>query len=207
MSRKTHSDVCEHKNQIIDDHEGTYVCLDCAKVLDTVFVSNFEDKEKVSEEYMLKDLNTNDVSNEISHRLNIPNFNVNNEKKNIKSISNVYLNANRNNFTVTLREMSAVSGFSCKQIGKEIKNTVTVLDLPTLLEKYCKLLEIDYKTYAVIKDNIYKHEQTGHNPLTVVASHIYIYMKSVKKKLSMKKICDIVGISSISIQRYLKKLQ
>lgn len=207
MSRETYSDVCEHKNQVIDDHEGTYVCLDCAKVIDNVFVPIFEDKEKISEECMLNDLNTNDVSNEIAHRLNIPNFIKTNEKKNVKSISNVYIHANKNNFTVTLKEMSAVSGFSCKQIGKEIKNTVTVLDIPTLLEKYCKLLEIDYKTYTVIKDNIYKHEQTGHNPLTVVASHIYFHMKSVKKKLSMKNICDVVGISSISIQRYIKKLQ
>lgn len=207
MSRNIYSDVCEHKNQIIDDHEGSYICLDCAKVLDNVYISSFEYNNFDLESNGV-DTQENVISSEISHRLNIPNLNIKDEKNNIKSVSKLYLNANKNNFTVTLKEMSAVSGFSSKQIGKEIKNTVNILDISTLLEKYCKLLSLDYKSYSVIKENITKYEQTGHNPLTIVGSHIYIHIKNVKKeKISMKKVCDTIGISSISIQRYLKTIK
>lgn len=207
MSGKKHSEICEHKNQLMDYHEGSYVCVDCAKVMDTVFVPSFEQNLfETNYETDFKDPNC--ATSEISHRLNIPSFNVIKEKKEIKNISKLYLLANENKFTVTLKEMSAVSGYSCKQIGKELTKTVSILDLPTLLEKYCKLLEIDYKMYAVIKEKMLKNEQTGHNPLTIIASHIYTHLKTVKdKKLSMKKICDVIGISSISIQRYLKTLK
>ena len=42
MSGKTYSDLCEHKNQIIDEHEGIYICEDCAKVIDNVFIQTYE---------------------------------------------------------------------------------------------------------------------------------------------------------------------
>lgn len=206
MPRSTHSDVCEHKNQIIDDHEGTHICLDCAKVLDNVYVSSFRCEFNDFETNVLE-THGNQINSEISHRLNIPNLYLTNNKSDIKNISNLYLNANKKDYTVTLKEMSSVSGYSSKQIGKEIKNTVNILNLSQLTEKYCKLLSLDYKIYSVIKENINKQEHTGHNPLTLVASHIYLHMKNVKKKISMKKICDTIGISSISIQRYLKTLK
>ena len=167
MSRNIYSDVCDHKNQVIDDHEGTYICLDCAKVLDNVYISSFEYNNFDLESNGV-DTQENVISSEISHRLNIPNLNIKDEKNNIKSVSKLYLNANKNNFTVTLKEMSAVSGFSSKQIGKEIKNTVNILDISTLLEKYCKLLSLDYKSYSVIKENITKYEKTENNPLKKV---------------------------------------
>ena len=209
MSRKTHSDLCEHKNQVIDEHEGIYICEDCAKVLDNIYIEPFDSNFKTEITFDNQNvLNSNKISSEFIHRLNIPDLNVEDKKNELKCASNIYLEANKSNCTVTLKEISAISGYSCKQISKETKNTVTLLNQPTLIEKFCKLLNLDYKTYTVIKENISKKEQSGHNPLTIVASHIYLHLKKEKKKkISMKKICDVVGISSISIQRYLKSIQ
>lgn len=196
------SEQCEHKNQLLDEIEGCYVCTDCAKVLDPFFCEL--KVKKPQEDVSLEEKNTAVIS-EISHRLNIPTLNLKDEKNDLKSASKLYLEANKKNFSVTLKEMSAVSGFSQKQLGKGIKNTITVLDTSNLLEKYCKLLELNFQTYAVIKETIAKSEQTGHNPITIVASHIYEHLKKTKtKKISMKQICEVTGISSISIQRYLK---
>jgi len=205
MSDKTHSDVCGHINQVLDEHEGIYICTDCAKVIENFFqdVSNIYGHENNN----FFEKNNEKISSEITSRLNIPNLNIGDEKNELKSVSNVYIYANKTDCTVTLKEISAVSGFTCKQIGKETKNTIQLINLSSLLDKYCKILTLDYKTYTLIKETIEKLEPTGHNPLTIVAANIYIHLKKTKTKLSMKKICDTIGISPISIQRYLKRTQ
>lgn len=200
MFRKPYSELCEHKNQIIDEHEGIYVCEDCAKVIDNFYIESYEDK------YEKKEFNLNPVISEFTNRLNIPTLDLVDKKNELKSVSSIYLKANKCNYSVTLKEISAISGYSAKQIGKETKNTINLLDISSLLEKYCKLLDLNYKTYSLIKETINKVNISGHNPLTIVASHIYKYLKDQKKKISMKKICEVVGISSISIQRYLKTI-
>ena len=66
------------------------------------------------------------------------------------------------------------------------------------------MLNLNYKDYTVIKENILKVPVSGHNPLTVIGTFIYKYSKENRKKLSMKKISTVLQISPISIQRYLK---
>lgn len=205
MSKRKYSDVCEHKNQVLDEHEGTYVCTNCAKVIDNYYTQTIK---PCNNEIMYIEKNTSNlISSEFASRLNIPVLNVKDKQTELKSVSNIYLEANKADFSVTLKEISAISGYSVKQIGKETKNTVNLLNISSLLEKYCKLLDLDYKIYSVIKETIDTENISGHNPLTIVASHIYKFLKDNKQKISMKKICEIIGISSISIQRYLKTLQ
>lgn len=205
MSKRKYSDVCEHKNQVLDEHEGTYVCTNCAKVIDNFYIQSFQTYDN---EVIFKEKNTSNlISSEFASRLNIPVLNIDDKKNELKSASNIYLEANKADYSVTLKEISAISGYSVKQIGKETKNTVNLLNIDSLLEKYCKLLDLNYKTYSVIKETINTANISGHNPLTIVASHIYKFLKDNKKKISMKKICEVIGISSISIQRYLKTLQ
>ena len=168
------SDLCDHKNQILDEHEGSYICLDCAKVLDNFFCqSNLKTDNEFKDFYQ----NEKGMTSELTHRLNIPDLNLKNEKTDLKCASNIYLEANKKNYSVTLKEISSVSGCSLKKISKDTKNTVNILDISTLLEKYCKLLNLDFKTYAVIKESLNHTKPTGHNPITIVTSHIYSYIK------------------------------
>ena len=199
-------DTCKHLNQIIDEHEGTYICTDCAFVISNFFCEeNFpiQDKNLIFEQT---------ETSEILSRLNLPdsfknfisetNIDDSHKSNTVLNATNIYLTTNINNSVVTLKEMSAITGINSKQIAK---NKTNILDKYLLLEKYCTLLDLNYKTYTVIKERLKNLKLSGHNPLTVVASAIYIYSKENKLKLSMKKISDCFGISSISIQRYLKK--
>jgi len=207
MSDRPYSEICGHENQILDEHEGTYICLNCAKVIENFYIhpSNTETNDRDNEGFLGN--KSVKLSSEITNRLNIPNLGLEDKKNELKSVSNVYIEANKSECTVTLKEMAAVSGFTCKQIGRETKNTVQLMNLSALLDKYCKILNLDYRTYTLIKENIEKVESSGHNPLTIVASHIYRHLKLTKTKISMKQLCETIGISSISIQRYLKRVQ
>lgn len=197
---------CKHINQIVDVHEGSYICTDCARVISDYFYE---------ESYQRQDKNlipSQNETSEILSRLNLPDSfkdyieenqkPICNKTNSIVNATNIYLTTNTNNSVVTLKEISAITGINGKKIAK---NKINIIDKHLLLEKYCTLLNLNYKTYTVIKEKLKTYQLSGHNPLTVVASAIYRHSKENKLKLSMKKISDTFGISSISIQRYLKK--
>lgn len=73
-----------------------------------------------------------------------------------------------------------------------------------LLEKYCKLLDLSFQDYTLIKEQIQNKPLSGHPPLTVIGYYIFVHCKTNKIKQSMKNICSTLGISTISLQRYRK---
>ena len=108
-------------------------------------------------------------------------------------------------YPISIKDIVSVSGISENYIYDMQNNEDSIiLNHMLLLEKYCTLLGFDFKTYSVIKE-LLPNLNTGHNPLTVIASTIYKYCKENKLKYSMKYIASIVGISSVSIQRFLKR--
>lgn len=195
-------ETCSHLNEVIDEHEGTTICIDCGLVIsDKIFI--YDDK------YVQK--KDNEICKEILARLNLSE-NIADEiklekKHNLSTIaSQLYLTINKNS-TISMKEIASATGVCEKQLNKKTKGNVTILDKEKLLEKHCLYLNISYKTYTVIKEMLYKIKISGHNPLTIIASCIYIYCKKNAHKLSMKKIAHTVGISCISIQRFLKTYQ
>jgi len=193
---------CPHLNQVIDEHEGTYICLDCSFVISEFFCQDKNLKLFKSDKW-----NDNETLEYLS-RLNLPDglknhiSNIDSTSKNVSRATAVYLKSNKLDSVVTLKEISSISGISPKQIAK---NKTNILNKNHLLDKYCRLLDINFLNYTVIKEKLNLCEISGHNPLTVVASHIYKHSKENNLKLSMKKISNVFGISPISIQRYLKK--
>lgn len=200
--------VCKHLNQVIDEHEGIYICIDCAHVISPHFTEekyiniyesqnfNYDVKTETSE--ILSKLNLPDRLKTYCHEPTTKTKTISNTAD---KVTNIYLKINENDSLVTLKEISAVTGIHPKNIAK---NKTNILNKKVLLEKYCTLLGLDYKTYTLIKERLKCCKVSGHNPLTVVASIIYIHSKQYKLKLSMKKIAEQFGISPISIQRYLK---
>ena len=193
------SNTCKHLNVVIDEHEGTYICTDCAYVISNYFIHD----RIINTEFQTQEENKDTL--EILARLNLPDsfkdFISNQNESLVNNASNIYIKTNEINSVVTLKEMSSITGIKPQKLAKNMTN---VINKELLLEKYCTILDIDFKSSTVIKENYLSKEITGHNPLTVVASAIYIYSKKENKKLSMKKISDVFGISPISIQRYLK---
>jgi len=198
--------LCTHINQITDEREGTIVCTDCGLVLtDKIFAESKTIDTTYSElHFKIKDILDKlylpecFISDIIKKYLNSP------QKKFLLEYY-VYLSLNEAGFPISIKDISNVSGIPDSKIySLQDGNQTICLEPEKILEKYCKNLEIDYKTYSLIKNELPKDIKTGHNPLTVIGSTIYKYSKKNKLKLSMKKIAEVVNISTVSIQRYIK---
>lgn len=212
MSSDTHN--CQHMNEIVDEREGTIICSDCGLVISNFYLSqpqpqhiNIPGFSSVQEEI-----------SELLERLNLPQCfseDIYNNLQNSKKVNSrkkglipyfVYKTLSEIGFPVSIKDISAVSGISENNIYSMQESEKTLILNPySLLEKYCKKLGInDFKTYSLIKENLPTID-TGHNPLTIIASTIYKYCKENGLKYSMKQIASSIGISSVSIQRYIKK--
>jgi transcription initiation factor TFIIIB Brf1 subunit/transcription initiation factor TFIIB len=189
---------CEHKTTVLDYREGTTICLDCSYVIDDhLYLEN----DVSSNEFQNQD-ERNDDYKEILNRLNCSY-----EILQDKLISNVFdlYSKIKETTNVTLKEYCAVTGLDTKTMVKNSKETVNIQNINVMLEKYCKLFDLDYKNYTLIKEKISTKPHSGHPPLTVIGYHIYMFIKTeLNKKITIKDICRTLGISSISIQRYRK---
>ena len=198
---------CEHINEVIDQREGTIICSDCGLVVSSLFINSFnENVETETNEYVL----------EILSRLQIPEFfktDILNNLKNIevkhKTKENaiafvIYKTLNDLDCGVSIKEISAVTGYTDSQIYNfQTSNDSVILDPLIQLEKYCIMLGLPKKSYSVIKGTI-NSNKTGHNPTTILATAIYKYCKTHACGVSMKKIAETLNISCVSIQRYIK---
>jgi len=186
---------CKHDNKITDFHEGTIVCLDCSFVIeDQVFICN----DKPEQNNIASDNDFKEILTRLHCSYEIL------KSENITKVSDLYNKVNKTN-SVTLKQFCAVTGLDTKAVVKNNKQTVCVQNLNDMLEKFCKLFDLSYKNYTVIKEIINSKPYSGHPPLTVIGYHIYNFIKTVqKKKITIKEICNTLGISSISIQRYRK---
>jgi transcription initiation factor TFIIIB Brf1 subunit/transcription initiation factor TFIIB len=203
--------LCQHLNEIIDQRQGDVICTDCGLVLSEVyykennFVYNKSKHEKQNE------------VDEILERLHLPEcftsdilVDYDKTKTNKKNclIFSIYHTLNKLGFPISLKEISSVTGVSDSKIyDVQNVNESVYLSPEQLLEKFCKILNLNYNAYTVIKESLPKTLKTGHNPLTIAATYIHIYCKKNKLKYSMKKIATVCNISCISIQRYLKHLK
>jgi|YelNatPaOPRAMG01_1025707.scaffolds.fasta_scaffold20455_4 transcription initiation factor TFIIIB Brf1 subunit/transcription initiation factor TFIIB len=204
---------CQHVNQIDDPREGITVCTTCGLVINDQFFQ-YEDvkKETFQETTKLQ----NDIL-EILERLNFSRNHVESIEKNIREITykgkraskkevlaaSVYKSLNKESNVLSIKDVEAVSGVSKKKINN-LDSSIHILKAENVLEKYCNLNNLDYKNYTVIKENMYRYKILGHNPLTLVGSVIYMHCRKNKIKTSMKKISETLGISTISIQRFIK---
>lgn len=196
-------DSCEHLYPTIDEHEGIIVCCDCGLVLENNYfvqpIPQIEPSDTVVNSY-------NNIQNEaleLLTRLNLPIDIINNVPSEKQNVEHLYDIINKTT-VVTTKEFCAASGIQNKKLTKCNKNKVLYTNLTLLLEKYCKLLDLSFRDYTLIKENVLNKPMSGHPPLTIIGYYIFIYCKSNKIKRSMKSICTTLGISTISIQRYRK---
>jgi transcription initiation factor TFIIIB Brf1 subunit/transcription initiation factor TFIIB len=189
--------ICQHKNQINDYHEGTIVCLDCSYVIHDQFFLDEDCNLRFSHE---KKEVKQDV-NEILQRLNLTYDGLPDPIN--TTVDTLYKDINKNS-VVTIKEFSAVTGLTEKNIVKKNKLQVCKINTDLLLEKYCKLFNINYQNYTVIKEQLNLKEHSGHPPLTIIGYFIYRFLKTNSHKISIKTVCKTLGISPVSIQRYRK---
>lgn len=200
---------CAHLDYVTDEREGTIVCRNCGLVLECqVFHESYVREKSIEETQLVIKIN------DILEQLNLPVCFTTDIMKKYNSIPKrkflleyvVYLTLHECGFPISIKDIACVTGVSDSQIYNLQENDQSIcLEPQDLVEKYCKMLNLDFKTSSLIKEELPTVVETGHNPLTVIASTIYKYSRKNKLKLSMKKIATVVNISTVSIQRYIKK--
>jgi len=196
---------CEHEYPVIDEHEGTSVCCDCGLVLEKEFYmsSNIKiENDETPVEKILEKTPRNDAL-EVLNRLNLPSDILNHLTHEKQKVDNLFDAINKS-AAVTTKEFCAATGINNKKLVKLNQNKILNTNLDMLLEKYCKLLDLSYRDYTLIKALVDKKPSSGHPPLTVIGYYMLLYCRTHKLKKSMKDICSALSISTISIQRYRK---
>ena len=207
---------CSHEHEVINQREGDIICSDCGLVMDTYYIEEFE-KNDINENISSF---VNNFVFEMLERLNVPKSfssyifkNISNSKINKQSESFlsgiIYNTLIERKIPFTMKDISGVTGISSKKIFKEEKKNkdvknIVIIDWSEILERACSKLNLNYKDYTLIKEEI-KNKNNGFNPSTVISAHIYLYCKKHSIKLLMKDISSVTGISCMSIKRYIKK--
>jgi len=196
---------CEHPYPVIDEHEGTTVCCDCGLVIEKEFYAEkttFQDSNVIPLVEVLEKNLRNDAL-EVLSRLNLPNEILQQLPPEKQKIDNLYDAINKT-AAITTKEFCAATGIKNKKLVKFNQNKILNTNVDLLLEKFCKLLELTYRDYTLIKALIDKKPPSGHPPLTIIGYYIFHYCRTNKIKKSMKDICSVLSISTISLQRYRK---
>ena len=207
---KLNETICNHEMTLTDVREGVVICSQCSFVLDSlVFAENFYAPTNTEPLYLETQNSQKDGEVlELLSRLNLPDsyyqliIQDKNFKKNVPQT--MYKVLNNNKCPISINDIKNVSEKSSKKC-LDISNNVIILQTEELLQKFCAILNIDFKNFTLIKEQMKKFKTTGHNPVTIVASAIYIHCKKNKIRISMKKIANEMKISPVSIQRYLKQ--
>jgi len=205
--------LCPSKSEILDSQNGHYVCTACGLVLDSFYLDtnqyNIFENQQIPDKWI-------EETKDILDRINIPvsftdhilkHFELNYRIKNSKYLlDSIYTVLNNLGIPISLNELANVNGclknkINCKNVT-EINNVQ--IDKFVLIEKYCAILQLDFKTTTLIKEKLSKVKKAGHSPTTVVGALIYSTCKELKLKKTIKDIALATSVSPISIQRYLK---
>ena len=112
----------------------------------------------------------------------------------------------------TLPEVSAASGISTRNISNAYKLLFPYdylhLKPSETVERYCSKLEIDRKDSHQLHKLMVKKDIDSiinHHSSTISAACIYVYCKIHGLKVCLTKVCDIVGLSAISVTRVISR--
>lgn len=202
-------DSCSHYSEILDSVSGDYICTDCGLVLGRYFCH--------SKNYQPENCDRDSISDfveEVIERLNLPQYiakkvlnriKLSNLKKSCDICSIIYEMLIDLGMPYTLKEITSVTGVPSKEIKvNEAITAVAIVEEKDILERCCSKLGLTFKDFTLIKNSI-KSTEGGFNPSTVIAAHIFKYCKIKRKEIKLKNITSVVGISAMSVHRYLKK--
>ena len=209
-------DNCQVGDLILDTREGFYVCSVCGLVKDNIYDDGPTTGRTYYGFHHPTDFKLLEEIKDMLDRVHIPTTHaqlcLNYYKKKYKGynkkaiIFSIYFDLNSLSFSISLKDLLNVNGLSGEStFSTQKKNENVLLDVVGMVEKYCIMLNLSYKEISLIKEKIKSLPKSGHTPLTTIAGNIYLYCKENNKKFSVKKIAQVTQVSTISIQRYIKK--
>lgn len=201
---------CSNSYEVIDTRTGDYVCSGCGFVIDRyyeIIPTTQNDQRDYGE--------VEGYLHEILEKLNLPKYIAAYVKLNMKDrankekhiINELYRVLPQLNIPFSRKDLEAVSGIESKIIyaaaPKNVDNMV-VISVKDVLERYCRKLNLNFEEYSLIKKSI-PDKNYGFNPATVASAYIYIYCKKNKKKIKLKEISEVTGVTCMSVHRFMRK--
>ena len=209
--------MCQHINQVIDQHEGFITCTDCGKVMDVYFCQQLDSSEN-NYIYCTSDIKSylsdccdrmhvlrsileliyNDYVHFRSHAV-------------FKKVDNKHLMRYSIYFTLknegigrNIEYVALNTGvasrilWKCESLDPYLSTPINIKILLAPAYSALELQRDDCKNISAIS----KHFQERHfSPLTLVSTLVYLYCKSKSIPVSIGKICSIFNVSSMSIYR------
>lgn len=221
---------CTHINQIADVVSGDYVCEDCGLVIDKFFLPS--DRVEDEGKYLKHLSESDEFLAEMLEKLHLSGYVVGHVKKelnkklgcrhkysNLLTAQCLYRVLSKLDIPISSRNICAVSGFSSKKILAEAvkrknragiysesnsESDIICISIDNVVERLCGQLGISFRDCSLIKKSI-NIRYSGFNPNTVASSYIYMHCKKHLKKIKLKDICVVSGISCMSVHRFLKR--
>ena len=230
--RGFYSDRCKHQKTVKDVHEGTLVCVDCAKVLDLCYISDMISDMKYESiiidpyilytpiEQYLTDICINgnipkcirndslDYFKSVKHNLEMNKFKVKDVDIMIYALYKILA---RHNTPRTPQEMQSLTNVSVGKLWNiETKITCqpTHTDPADYVNRYAIFLELKFKDILCvinIVNNVSGLDDV--RPRCLVAGIFYLYCKQNNKKKPLKTICEICNVSTSAAHNVIKKIK
>lgn len=205
---------CQHLTQIEDFHEGSVICSLCGLVLSPLFIDQISQLSDPCHDPSTENFSLAEIRN-LLDRIHIStcfatqidahltkNFTTKSRKALVYSIFKVL---NEINIPISMKELSQACHINKKMLHQaQSENDVVFIKFSDIVEKYAKLLNLNYQTITLIKETIKRCPMSGHNPNSVLASTIYQVCRRTKQRVSIKKVSQVTQVSCVSIQRYNK---
>jgi transcription initiation factor TFIIIB Brf1 subunit/transcription initiation factor TFIIB len=220
--------LCAHAQTIEDDHTGDYICTECGLVLDCVYSSTYSSHVNTP---TAKNLKIKNFLQDVSANAHIPQcitlyaYNMvnkieerklqENKKCNLHHLAAYCLYETLQRFEVPRKpeEIEYFTGIEKKHFieiekSEVFHETYTQLRVdPTLhVEKYCKDLDLHYFDVNIIRSivgNMYGMGSVSTNCLIAVVIHLFC--KEMKRKITLKSICEKCCVSTASVHRIIRE--
>ena len=229
------SQQCDHSYTVDDVRSGTTVCTTCALVLTpTLFVGLDIPYPTITVNPVINNTypSVDQWLNQTCENLNIPTKRcieaMDLRKKTIQKLectrkisratlkhelaASLFRVLKCSETPLTLCEISSSAGVSVRSISNAYKtlfdHEYVHLKPSDTISRYCAKLRIDRKKAVELQKkmkNCKIDEIQCHHSATVAASSIYVLVKQQSLNVTLKQICDVIGLSAISISRFINR--
>lgn len=227
------SDDCPHQQTVDDEREGNSICITCGLVLQPIFLGNSWEQGKkhlpecesvsktMNRHAFLRDVGANahiceSIINEtISYYEKIrdrlknrkPRFN-----DNVLVAYALYETLSRNQVPRSVQEVEYLTDSKPGKMFavESALNLVDTLNCPLdFISRFCSLLDLKYADETMIRNIVKNASQlrlSNVRSQCTVAVIIQLYCKEKKYKITLKKICEICGVSPTNIHNIIRKM-
>lgn len=227
------SDECLHNQTVDDEREGNSICISCGLVLQPIFLETSWETEKRqsmhfdqdlkgrSREFFFRDLGANaHICESITHDAGLYYDKIKNNLKDHKPKFNdnvlaayaLYETLSKHKVSRSVQEIEYLTGSKPGKMFavESALNLTETLNCPLhFVSRFCSMLQLSFIDETIIRNivkNATKLKLSNMRSQCTVAVIIQLFCKEKRYKITLKKICEICGVSPTNIHTLIRKM-